>query len=106
MDIKKKKITEAGQPCWHCGSPVAKKIPREKSRSKRAYYYAYYFKCSNSNCPAQFVYMPEEAKRFWSEKSQPAEGIPAAPKQVKKKTTTCRLCFPQIEGDEGGTTPL
>jgi hypothetical protein len=105
MDTKKKKITEEGQLCWHCGSSVVKKIPRKKSRGKRAYYYTYYFKCSNRNCPAQFVYMPEEAKRFWSEKSQPVGGIPSASQQVKKKTTTCRLCFPQIDDDKDRTTP-
>lgn len=66
MINQKKEINEAGQLCWYCGAPVIKLTPKKRSRNK-SYYYEYYFRCSNRNCPKRFFYMPEAAKRFWPE---------------------------------------
>jgi ribonuclease HI len=53
------KITQAGQPCRKCGTPVVRKTPRRKNRSGQAYYYAYYLYCPG----CQTTYMVEDAKR-------------------------------------------
>jgi len=53
---KKTKITEQGQPCRKCGSPVNKITPLRKGRGK--YYYKWYLKC-----PKCFtVYLVESQK--------------------------------------------
>lgn len=62
---RKNKITEEGQLCWNCETPVEKRIPKQKPRKKRAYYFEYYLRCTNPAC--QRMYMVESAKRFWPE---------------------------------------
>ncbi len=59
------KITEEGQPCRKCGTPVVKKIPKRKRRPGQAYYYEYYLQCPQ----CQAMYMVEEAKRSIDQKS-------------------------------------
>ena len=63
MNNTKNKITEIGQPCNHCGTPVIKSIPRKKSRGGRAFYFEYILKCPK----CYRIYLVESAKRFWSE---------------------------------------
>lgn len=65
---RKEKITSAGQPCTHCGTPVRKVTPEDKPRRRRAFYFEYYFRCPNTDCPivGGAVYLVPEAKRFWS----------------------------------------
>jgi len=52
-------ITEEGQPCRKCGTPVIKKKPKSKRKPDQAYYYAYYLYCPG--CETR--YMVEDAKR-------------------------------------------
>ena len=52
------RLTEAGQPCWKCSTPVMKQTARK--RSSRDYYYEYYLWCPK--CLA--TYEVEDAKRF------------------------------------------
>jgi ribonuclease HI len=52
-------ITEEGQPCRKCGTPVIRKTPKRKTRAGQAYYYEYYLYCPNCHT----TYMVEEAKR-------------------------------------------
>jgi len=52
------KLTQEGQPCWKCSTPVIKQKPRKKP--KRDYYFEYYLSCPK--CGA--TYEVEEAKRF------------------------------------------
>jgi ribonuclease HI len=52
------RITQEGQACWKCSTPVIKQAPR-KSRAHRGYYYEYYLRCPN----CQATYEVEEAKR-------------------------------------------
>lgn len=53
------KITEEGQPCRKCGTPVVRKVPNRKYRPGQAYYYAYYLFCPE----CQTTYMVDGAKR-------------------------------------------
>ena len=42
-DSKRPRLTEVGQPCWKCSTPVIKQQPRKKG--SRDYYYEYYLYC-------------------------------------------------------------
>lgn len=53
------KITQVGQPCRKCGSPVVKRVPKRKKKPNQAYYFEYYLQCPN----CETIYMVEEAKR-------------------------------------------
>jgi ribonuclease HI len=53
------KITEEGQPCRKCGTPVIKMTPKGKRKPDQAYYYEYYLFCPG--CETR--YMVEDAKR-------------------------------------------
>jgi hypothetical protein len=63
--MAKEKIIEEGQSCNHCGTPVEKRIPRERSRGRRKFYFEYFFRCPQ--CSTN--YLVESAKRFWPENS-------------------------------------
>lgn len=105
FDMGKRKITEEGQPCWHCNAPVIKRIPSKKSRKGRAYYFEYYFRCSNVKCPAKFMYMPEEAKRFWSEKSEVERASPTPAQKSNVALVPPQEGFQQTSSYEDGATP-
>lgn len=52
------RLTEAGQPCWKCATPVIRKTPTKKPKGD--YFYEFYL-----FCPAcQTAYQVEEAKRL------------------------------------------
>lgn len=53
------KITEVGQPCRNCGTPVVKRIPKRKKKPSQSYYYEYYLQCPNCGT----TYMVDAAKR-------------------------------------------
>lgn len=53
-------ITEEGQPCRKCSTPVVKRVPRGKRKPGRAYYYDYYLVCPACGT----MYMVDEAKRY------------------------------------------
>src|SRR5574341_1488261 len=55
----KLKITQEGQLCRKCSTPVIKKTPRKKPGKRQMYYFEYYFYCPNCHT----MYMVEEAKR-------------------------------------------
>ena len=55
------KITQEGQSCRKCSTPVVKKVPRRKQKPARTYYYEYYLYCPN----CRTMYMVEEAKRYF-----------------------------------------
>ncbi len=57
------KITEAGQPCRKCSTPVVKRIPKRKRKPDQQYYYEYYLYCPG----CKTMYMVEEAKRYIGE---------------------------------------
>jgi ribonuclease HI len=59
---KKVKITQEGQPCRKCSTPVVKRIPK-KPKKTQAYYFEYYFYCPKCGT----MYMVEEAKRMIDE---------------------------------------
>jgi hypothetical protein len=63
------KITCAGQPCRHCGTPVERKQhgPGWKPKSHHEYYFEWWLKCPNKACKA--VYFVEAARR-WTKKPQ------------------------------------
>lgn len=52
-------ITEEGQPCRKCGTPVVKMTPKNKRKPDQTYYYEYYLYCPG--CETR--YMVEDAKR-------------------------------------------
>jgi len=58
-------ITEEGQPCRKCGTPVVKKTPKSKRKPDQAYYYEYYLYCPG--CETR--YMVEDAKRYFNQGS-------------------------------------
>lgn len=54
------KITQEGQPCRKCSTPVVKRAPRhQKRKSGQSYYYEYYLYCPK----CRTLYMIEDAKR-------------------------------------------
>lgn len=56
----KTKMTEVGQPCRKCETPVVKKVPKKKTvKSGQTYYYDWYLFCPG----CKSMYMVEEAKR-------------------------------------------
>jgi ribonuclease HI len=58
----KVKITEEGQLCRKCSTPVVKRTPK-KPKKTQAYYFEYYLYCPK----CQAMYMVEEAKRAFAE---------------------------------------
>jgi len=64
-ELSPSKITEVGQPCRKCGTPVVKKIPKRKPKPDQAYYYEYYLQCPE----CETIYMVESAKRSIEQKS-------------------------------------
>jgi ribonuclease HI len=56
---KKIKITEEGQLCRKCSTPVVKRTPK-KPKKTQTYYFEYYLYCPK----CQAMYMVEEAKRL------------------------------------------
>lgn len=61
----KVKITEEGQPCRKCGTPVVKRIPRIKHKPQQEYYFEYYLFCPKCGD----MYMVEAAKRVLGDES-------------------------------------
>jgi ribonuclease HI len=53
------RITEEGQPCRKCGTPVVKQKPTSKRKPDQAYYFEYYLYCPG--CETR--YTVEDAKR-------------------------------------------
>jgi len=60
-DSSASKITQEGQSCRKCSTPVVKKVPRRKQKPAQTYYYEYYLYCPN----CRTMYMVEEAKRYF-----------------------------------------
>lgn len=57
---KKVKVTEEGQPCWKCETPVEKRIPKKKpTKPNQSYCYDWYLYCPG----CRSMYMVEAAKR-------------------------------------------
>jgi ribonuclease HI len=57
------KITEVGQPCRKCETPVIKQIPHQKRKPDQTYYFEYYLFCPH----CQTRYMVDEAKRVFGD---------------------------------------
>jgi ribonuclease HI len=55
------KITQEGQSCRKCSTPVVKKVPRRTKKPAQTYYYEYYLYCPN----CRTMYMVEEAKHYF-----------------------------------------
>ena len=56
-------MTQAGQPCRVCSTPVVRRVPRSKLKPGQTYFFEYYLECPS--CKA--TYMVEEAKRLVEE---------------------------------------
>ena len=63
----KVKITQEGQPCRKCNTPVVKRTPK-KQKQNQAYYYEYYFLCPK----CETMYFAEEAKRTADQHKTPS----------------------------------
>lgn len=55
-------ITQEGQACRKCGTPVIKRTPRKQPKTSQSFYFEYYLYCPT----CQATYMVEEAKRFFN----------------------------------------
>jgi len=55
---RNRKITEAGQSCRKCGTPVIKQIPTTRRKPKQKYYFKSYLRCENCHT----MYMLESEK--------------------------------------------
>lgn len=64
-ELSPSKITEVGQPCRKCGTPVVKKVPKRKPKPDQAYYFEYYLQCPE----CQTMYMVDAAKRSIEQKT-------------------------------------
>ncbi len=62
------KVTEEGQACRKCGTPVVKRSHDKPSSAGQAYWFKWWFACPNPRC--RTVYMVEEAKVWTSETEQ------------------------------------
>jgi hypothetical protein len=61
-DAKKIRITEAGQPCRHCGTPVVRETHSKPPKYKPGgYYFLFWFRCPR----CRTFFMVESAKRFF-----------------------------------------
>jgi ribonuclease HI len=58
-EASKGPITEAGQPCRKCGTPVIRMTPKGKPKPDQAYYFEYYMSCPGCGTS----YMVDAAKR-------------------------------------------
>jgi len=58
-------ISEEGQPCRKCSTPVVKRIPKRKRNKGQSYYYEYYLFCPK----CKTMYMVEDAKRHFKQDS-------------------------------------
>jgi ribonuclease HI len=58
IEGERPRLTQEGQPCWKCSTPVIKQKARKKP--SRDYYYEYYLWCPK----CQATYEVEDAKRF------------------------------------------
>lgn len=55
------KMTEVGQPCRKCGTPIEKRATKKKqTKPGQSYYYEWYLYCPG----CKSMYLVEEAKRF------------------------------------------
>lgn len=68
------------QPCPECGGKLVKRshpngIPKRKKKSKQAYYFAWWFYCTQCRVP----YMVEKAKRFFDPQPPAALRPPRVP---------------------------
>lgn len=59
--VKAEKMTQAGQACRKCGTPVVKQVPRKQPKATQLYYFEYYLYCPSCHT----MYMVEDAKRFF-----------------------------------------
>ncbi len=62
---KPTKISEEGQPCRKCSTPVVKRIPRRKINKSQSYYFEYYLFCPK----CKTMYIVENAKRYFKQDS-------------------------------------
>jgi ribonuclease HI len=58
------KITQEGQPCRKCGTPVVKRIPKRKHKPGQTYYFAFYLYCPG----CRTMYQVEDARKNIEEK--------------------------------------
>lgn len=66
---EKRKITQEGDLCRHCNTPVVKKASKNrKLKTNQAYYFEYYMYCPS--CKA--MYMLEEAKKYVDSSDNPS----------------------------------
>jgi hypothetical protein len=66
MGTKQTKITEAGQGCRHCGTPVVERkhtTTLRKKRNKSGYFFSWWLACPNKKCRA--IYHVESAKTYY-----------------------------------------
>lgn len=64
MTRMKTKITEVGQQCRHCLTPMVKATHAKPPKYKAGgYYFEWWLKCPNKRCRA--LYMVESAKRYF-----------------------------------------
>ena len=61
----KVKVTQVGQPCRKCGTPVIKKMPKKPPKISQKYYYEYYLYCPACGT----IYLVDEARREYQTKS-------------------------------------
>lgn len=64
FSTSKTKITEVGQPCRKCGTPVIKRVPKKQTvKPGQSYYFAWYLYCPG----CKSMYMVDDAKRAASD---------------------------------------
>jgi hypothetical protein len=58
LETQRTRLSQEGQPCWKCATPVVKQ--KSQKKPKGDYYFEYYLYCPK----CQATYMVDEAKRF------------------------------------------
>ena len=90
------KITQAGQPCRHCGAPVVKRTHQKPPKPTKAYYFAWWFACPQ--CKA--LYMVEDAKRFFAAPATLSGDLFAAEPVYDKGQPACEIDETERATDE------
>lgn len=58
-------VTQAGQPCRHCQTPVVEKLrSRQPNKEDREYWFGRWLKCPNKACRA--IYLDYASKQFYA----------------------------------------
>jgi len=90
-------MTDPGQPCRKCGTPVVKRIPKGKHKTRQNYAYRWYLRCPNCKTmfmveSAKYLIDPAEKEVNFLKRTGPG-WCPICGNCKKKKNRACAKCL-------------